>query len=568
MTKHKYQLIIWTLVTFAAGFIMWWVWVGTVICLLMLFEFGKNAERKQLDKLDHKFFGNVKATDPDWKSFYMKVCESPAEEQFLEALINEYDLKPDYGVLRSSRLVCEMQFKHGRYRFDFLLNGRLVVEIDGFSYHSSSEAVERDRIRDAFSTDQQFTVLRIPATIVFKQPETAISRVQAALMKSNLPVKQYEPYVAPEDIKPFFRHAKESIAGSVSGLSRFLDDVGDNFQKERDADERLNSFVADNKTYIAQLEHLDKVADYIVRIANLCNEENNFSYSETDLTNTRKMIDIIDKRFSEDKFKVSFDIPDSKWLQAPTCKVDINDPLKDRLESKIKLLNSDREKIVMKIHDRCKAGKRYKAHIIHYLKAMSCPNGDGIKIAGEGYSLQQPVSTTDIALSAALLKTQNVSVALKSLLEAVENNQSIPSPIIDIKAKADEKLKPLIDGIEFEIEQLDFAVSYAEQMRAEPGIYKIKAQSEIVWKKILVPKKSDDDRVQKIVDERVATESKIRDERFDRIQKRALSDPLLDQNLMAVLIELKCPTRIAVKIVSPIYLEKYFDRYKTYDDLN
>lgn len=225
MTKTKYQFIIWAFITFVVGFAAWWVWIGTILCLMVIFDFGKNSEKKLIDGLDFKCRQNAKASDPDWKSYYIRECESPAEEQFLEALIAEYSLLPDYGVLRSPQLVCEMQFKFNHYRFDFLMNGRLVVEIDGATYHSSPEAVERDRIRDEYSLDNKFTVLRIPASIVFKQPKTAISRVKTALAKANLPVKQYEPYKEPEDTKSFFGHASESIIGFSKFVSELTADT-------------------------------------------------------------------------------------------------------------------------------------------------------------------------------------------------------------------------------------------------------------------------------------------------------------------------------------------------------
>lgn len=121
---------------------------------------------------------DVKTDDNDWLSKFCEGCESPAEEQFLLAMVRAFNLKPASGKLISPTLTLEMQVNVGRYRFDFLANGRQVIEIDGAAWHSSHEQIERDRIRDEYSVDQGYRVLRIPAKVVFNTPDKAISQVK------------------------------------------------------------------------------------------------------------------------------------------------------------------------------------------------------------------------------------------------------------------------------------------------------------------------------------------------------------------------------------------------------
>lgn len=131
------------------------------------------------------------ASDPNWPSYIEAHCESPAETAFLRAMIDDYDLKPVGGALRGTGLRLDFQVQEGCYRVDFLANRWLVLEIDGAAYHSSPEAIARDKVRDQYFESLGYTVLRIPAKIVFTTPHEALRRVQSALRvgKRSLPVQ-------------------------------------------------------------------------------------------------------------------------------------------------------------------------------------------------------------------------------------------------------------------------------------------------------------------------------------------------------------------------------------------
>ena len=58
--------------------------------------------------------------------------------------------------------------------------GHLVVEIDGTTWHGSPEAIARDASRDEVIHAEGYTVLRIPASVVFDTPAEAVRRVEQA----------------------------------------------------------------------------------------------------------------------------------------------------------------------------------------------------------------------------------------------------------------------------------------------------------------------------------------------------------------------------------------------------
>lgn len=127
------------------------------------------------------------ATDPCWISFIEEHCESPAELAFLHAMVNAYGLKPFNGALLGAGIRLDFQVVEGRYRVDFLANMWLVVEIDGAAYHSSPEAIARDKVRDEYFETLGYSVLRIPAKVVFNTPVDAVRQVRSALSVGKRP---------------------------------------------------------------------------------------------------------------------------------------------------------------------------------------------------------------------------------------------------------------------------------------------------------------------------------------------------------------------------------------------
>jgi len=68
------------------------------------------------------------------------------------------------------------------YRLDFLFaREKLVVEVDGWEFHSSRQAFEDNRWRDAHLQAAGYRVLRLTWHQLTNQPETTIALVRAAL---------------------------------------------------------------------------------------------------------------------------------------------------------------------------------------------------------------------------------------------------------------------------------------------------------------------------------------------------------------------------------------------------
>ncbi len=132
---------------------------------------------------------NVKPEQSDWLDFFCEGCESPAEVKFLRAIVNEHGLAPNYGVLVSDSLKLSIQFVHQSFRYDFVIDDWLIVEIDGHDYHSSPTQKDRDRARDAFSRSSGFEVIRIPARVVFQDVDRALRIVNLARSKNRMSEK-------------------------------------------------------------------------------------------------------------------------------------------------------------------------------------------------------------------------------------------------------------------------------------------------------------------------------------------------------------------------------------------
>lgn len=115
------------------------------------------------------------------KSHFRSTSESPAEEAFFDAMQKHFHLEVKNGKLvGDDGISLDMQVEVLRYRLDFLVDKRLIVEVDGAAWHSSPEAVARDKARDATLTEAGYHILRLPAKLVFNDPDAAIATVSEA----------------------------------------------------------------------------------------------------------------------------------------------------------------------------------------------------------------------------------------------------------------------------------------------------------------------------------------------------------------------------------------------------
>jgi very-short-patch-repair endonuclease len=98
---------------------------------------------------------------------------SAAEERLVE-LIRAAGLPPP-----------EHNIRVGPYELDVVWrDAMLAVEIDGFAYHSSRQAFERDRHRDATLAAAGWTVIRVTWRQLTNEPEAVIARLAAALARA------------------------------------------------------------------------------------------------------------------------------------------------------------------------------------------------------------------------------------------------------------------------------------------------------------------------------------------------------------------------------------------------
>jgi very-short-patch-repair endonuclease len=87
------------------------------------------------------------------------------------------------ALIRTAELPSpETNIRIGRHEVDFLWREqRLVVEVDGFRFHSSRSAFERDRLRDTELSSQGFRVIRITWRQIVDEPVALVARLATAL---------------------------------------------------------------------------------------------------------------------------------------------------------------------------------------------------------------------------------------------------------------------------------------------------------------------------------------------------------------------------------------------------
>ncbi|MEX1184534.1 MAG: DUF559 domain-containing protein [Gemmatimonadota bacterium] len=102
------------------------------------------------------------------------LTRSEAEDRFL-------------ALMRKARLpLPETNVTVGDYEVDFLWRThRLVVEIDGFAFHSSVRKFESDRERDAVLAARGFSVIRVTWRQLTTEPEAVLVRLAQALARSG-----------------------------------------------------------------------------------------------------------------------------------------------------------------------------------------------------------------------------------------------------------------------------------------------------------------------------------------------------------------------------------------------
>ncbi len=86
-------------------------------------------------------------------------------------------------LIRAARLPAPRTNAHvNGYEVDLLWpEQRLIVEVDGFAFHSTRKAFERDRARDAQLQAAGYRVLRITWRQIQDEPEALIATLAVSL---------------------------------------------------------------------------------------------------------------------------------------------------------------------------------------------------------------------------------------------------------------------------------------------------------------------------------------------------------------------------------------------------
>ncbi|MFF1878108.1 type IV toxin-antitoxin system AbiEi family antitoxin domain-containing protein [Leifsonia sp. NPDC058230] len=112
-------------------------------------------------------------TEPKWTGFVAERAR-PGSESGIESIVRQ-------RLTAAGHLVEQQVTVPGVGRVDLRIDGWLFVELDGFAYHSSREAFERDRIRDLAFATQGERRLRFTANQVLREWDAVRDAIRTVL---------------------------------------------------------------------------------------------------------------------------------------------------------------------------------------------------------------------------------------------------------------------------------------------------------------------------------------------------------------------------------------------------
>jgi very-short-patch-repair endonuclease len=111
--------------------------------------------------------------EPSWTAAIVRVAK-PGSESGVESLARQ-------RLERHGHHVEQQVHIRGVGRVDMRIDGRVLIEIDGYAFHSDRDAFERDRHRDAELVRRGHRVLRFSARQVFEEWRQVETAIEAAL---------------------------------------------------------------------------------------------------------------------------------------------------------------------------------------------------------------------------------------------------------------------------------------------------------------------------------------------------------------------------------------------------
>ena len=298
------------------------------------------------------------AEDPEWKSYFLPYCESPAETAFLEAMITEYKLLPSGGKLVGSGVELDLQVEHKPYRLDFCANKWLVIEIDGAAWHSSPEAVEHDRIRDEFFIAKGFSVVRIPAKIVFNTPKKAVEMVRAAIARGRPSQKAAAPSTRVS--------VTHTLLNAAKSVDKFVTDIDAHVTKASAIQEAMRP---SNQTFSSEKIVIDSALETAKRKvaleAQLAADPNLREHFDAAHAELEELLD--STRSAQPPTKTTIDISPMSW-PATHPDTEIGTAI---LEAYFKL-TGDRKRYFDEARQQILKDPRLSPHVQSHLESLGC----------------------------------------------------------------------------------------------------------------------------------------------------------------------------------------------------
>lgn len=132
----------------------------------------KNSEQELEDARRE---ASIKDKHGKYAAFY-ELCESGPEQILLAAMISEAELEVLNGRLIGVVLLAQ-QINILRYRVDFMINEKLVVEVDGKRYHDNDDSFFEDRVRDQDLLMNGYVTVRFSAKQVYRDAPDCARRI-------------------------------------------------------------------------------------------------------------------------------------------------------------------------------------------------------------------------------------------------------------------------------------------------------------------------------------------------------------------------------------------------------
>lgn len=108
-------------------------------------------------------------------------CDSEPERVLLKALVEKFELSSSQVCTYSGEIALSLQSSIENHRVDFLINDKVVIEVDGKAYHSNDQSFYKDRIRDQKLSVLGYQVIRFPAQQVYEDMEGVLSVIESLI---------------------------------------------------------------------------------------------------------------------------------------------------------------------------------------------------------------------------------------------------------------------------------------------------------------------------------------------------------------------------------------------------